>query len=143
VVLCFDYGNNRLVEFGVIGDTGLGLCDASSSTYVWTFGEPIASVDPNHSQLGRSALLDVHPSPGGAIQTISLRIATTDAPQTLEIYSVDGRKIWHASLVGQAAGSQPLTWNGRAISGRRVQPGVYLAWLVSDHGTSSLRFVRE
>jgi len=143
LVLCFDPSHNLLVEFGEIGYTGLGFCQRSNATYLWSFGAPDVSVDPNPSQPGRSALLTIQPSPGGATQTISFRIASTDVPRMLEIYSVDGRRVWQASLVGRASGLQTLSWNGRAVSGRRVQAGVYLARLVSNRGTSTQRFVRR
>lgn len=44
LVLCFDPSQNRLVEFGEMGSTGLGTCVATNATYLWSFGVPTATL---------------------------------------------------------------------------------------------------
>ena len=138
----FDRYHHRLVHFGLRACTGTGFCGASNDTWLWTFGPPAVAVEPIESNLARSALMSVAPSPAFGMQTIAFRIAPDDLPQTLEVYTADGRRVWHASLRGRGTGVQSLVWNGRTTDGRRAPAAVYFARLVTVRGALSRRFVR-
>jgi hypothetical protein len=139
----FDHLRHRLVQFGMISCTGgTGSCFAWNGSNYWTFDAPAVAVDPIAPALAHSALVSVDPSPAFGPQTFVYRIAAGDAPRALEIYSVDGRRVWSATLAAGVAGSQTSSWDGRTLEHHRAQAGVYFARLITARGASTRRFVR-
>src|SRR5262249_33648516 len=117
-------------------------CYVSNSVYQWSFAAPGVSVEPIEPNIARSALLSVDPSPARGAQTFAFRIASGDAPRALEVFSVDGRRVWQESLLARAAGVQTLSWSGRPTDGKPAAAAVYFARLVTARATSTRRFVR-
>lgn len=69
----------------------------------------------------------------------STRIAFTlpnAGPARLAVYDVAGRLVRTLADGGFAAGSQAVSWNGRAESGERLASGVYLVRLTTASGAA-------
>jgi hypothetical protein len=76
------------------------------------------------------ATLDAAPNPGAS----SVRFAATrvQAPATLTLLDVNGRRIWARPLAGE---TPVCVWDGRADDGTRVRPGFYWARLADAKGS--------
>ena len=48
------------------------------------------------------------------------------AEVTIDIYALDGRRVWQTELEDQAAGRHMARWDGRDGAGKLVGPGIYL-----------------
>jgi hypothetical protein len=85
----------------------------------------------------RTAIREVRPNPFREATTIMLELPQS-APSRLVVYDVQGRAV--RTLVDRvlAAGSHPISWDGRNDAGRPVDRGVYFAKLESG-GVSAVR----
>jgi len=122
--------------------TGTGDCSLWNGTYNLQFDPPTVSVGPLESKLTPSMMLSIAPSPSRERHTFAFRIAPGDVPRALEVYGVDGRTIWRASLAGRVSGIQVMTWDGTTTDRGWAPAAVYFARLVTRRGTSTRRFVR-
>ncbi len=136
----FDRRGHRVVIYADWHCSGGGFCTKSTRTFLWSFGPPAVSVDLPAIDLAPSRVSSIDPSPAHGPQRIAFRIAPGDAGRALEVYSVDGRRVWSAPLSGGASGT--VTWNGRTAAGAPVPAAVYFARLTTARGAATRRFVR-
>lgn len=74
------------------------------------------------------------PNPSRAGQALGFSLAGGEASGRLEVFDVNGRRLWSAAL----AGGGNASWNGRDADGRIVRPGVLLArWSDSARGSNA------
>ncbi|MCA9753173.1 MAG: hypothetical protein KC591_13345 [Gemmatimonadetes bacterium] len=73
--------------------------------------------------------LSVSPNPARDATSIRLVGLPTDTPATVRIHDVSGRLV---RSLAPAAGSGPVTWDGRDASGHETAAGVY--WVVAQSG---------
>jgi len=138
----FDRHRHRVVLFGMVDCSGFNTCYSTNSTHLLDFGSATVSVENVEPSLGSSLLLSIAPSPARESQTFTFRLAAGDVARSLEIYTVDGRRVWHASLGGRASGVQVVEWDGRTKDRGRAPASVYFARLITHSGTSTKRFIR-
>lgn len=88
-----------------------------------------------------SLALAASPSPFTGSTRIRFDLAS-DAPTTLEILDVRGRRVRRLVDGTLSAGSHSIPWDGRTAAGTLADPGVYFARLCSAHATQVLRLIR-
>ncbi len=136
----FDRRGHRVVIYADYQCSGLGFCSKSTATFLWSFGPPAVDVEPLAIDLAPSRVSSIDPTPTRGPQRIAFRIAPGDAGRAIEVYSVDGRRVWSAPLSGSASGA--VSWDGRTAAGSPVPAAVYFARLMTARGTATRRFVR-
>jgi hypothetical protein len=92
------------------------------------------------SRPGLAKLFSGSPNPTGGGIVFSLHL-TQPVTVTLDIYSIDGRRVATAYQGRVASGAQKLVWNGRTAGGVPVAPGNYFARLNSPEGALMERLV--
>lgn len=82
--------------------------------------------------------LEAAPNPmrGATRMTCRLPAGAAGGRMTLEVFSLDGRRLRVLRDEAAASGTREAFWDGRDTAGRRLAPGVYLARLA--HGSASV-----
>jgi predicted glutamine amidotransferase len=78
------------------------------------------------------------PTPGLGEVTLPIHVPQGGAEVTLEIWNVQGQRVWKQGPMHMEAGDHELRWDGQAGSGTRVGAGLYFG-RVSIGGRSWLR----
>lgn len=109
-----------------VAQQNLGLLIIRSGSVGVTGGGPSAGLR-----------LDTAPNPMRASTRMTCRLPAASAEErmTLEVFSLDGRRLRVLRDEAASAGTSETTWDGRDAAGRRLAPGVYLARLA--HGSTA------
>ena len=108
-----------------------GYSSQARNDLVWLQLPQVDDVPPPVSSANR---LELRLSPNPASGPITIQFALgSSAPALIRIVDIAGREVRSWSRVG-AASLERVTWDGRATSGARVPPGIYLC-TVESHGT--------
>ena len=110
-----------------VAQQNLGLLIIRSGSVGVTGGGPSAGLS-----------LDTAPNPMRASTRMTCRLpaASAGGRMTLEVFSLDGRRLRVLRDEAAASGTSETTWDGRDAAGRRLAPGVYLARLA--YGSKSV-----
>ncbi len=95
---------------------------------------------PARADFRRVELHLAQPNPFSRATTLSYSLAAQGSVK-LAVYDMSGRRVRVLAVGIDEAGDHRVEWNGMDHAGHRVRPGVYLARLVTNHGTVSRRIV--
>jgi hypothetical protein len=140
IATMLDPHRHRMVMFGDSHCSGTGSCTNTNATFLWTFPPTVVAVDEPAIEPAMSTLTSIEPSPARGPQRIAFHIGQGDPARAIEIYSVDGRRVWSAPLGAGSSGA--ITWDGRTAARSIAPAAVYFARLVTAKGTTTRRFVR-
>jgi hypothetical protein len=132
----YDAVHGRMVVFGGAGAT----IQQDTWALAW---EPIAPLSvPDVGSHGITALRSVTPNPSADAQLIELVVAEQGRLDSIDVFDVQGIRVWHRDLRSFAPGTYRLVWNGRTRAGTMSPPGVYYASVRAAQGTQTRRLVR-
>lgn len=118
-------------------DPSFGSFSGSLNRIRYT-GPPVVSVP----SVGAGTLdLAAAPTPFSTSTDLSFTLARGGKVR-LAIFDVTGREVSRLMDGAASAGRTSLTWNGTDVSGRNAAAGVYLARLVSDEGSRTVRLLK-
>lgn len=111
-------------EFEALESFSIVLTGYSSFTML---GEIATTVDVPGELDGTPAAFTLGPAfPNPMRSSTAIRYVLMDAlPVSTRIFDVAGRLVWSREVSRQAAGRHEIIWDGRAVGGRGVAPGVY------------------
>jgi alpha-mannosidase len=130
--------SSRLDNFG----GGSITVAAPQSAVALSTEEPQGAVRPATDAIAvpnRFEVAPVTPNPSGGAVTLAFDLPR-QAPVSLAVYDLSGRRIWSASRAYEA-GRWRLEWNGRLTGGERAPSGVYLARVSAGGEVRVRRFV--
>jgi hypothetical protein len=114
---------DRMILYGGIYHGGLGYTEMDPEVHSLVWGTPAVDV-PEVNRPGVRLLTAVLPNPTRGLQTFELTLSEATSDATLEVLSVNGRRMWSTTVQG----SQRVRWDGRDRFARPLDPGVY--WVV-------------
>jgi chitinase len=140
-----DYPNDIIDCHGFLF-TKVGAWDNGSSDWNNT-GEDLASVDacgvaPNFKV--NAIKLSISPNPFN--YSINIRFDLPKMSQVnLEIYDINGRKVWASRNQSLAEGNNVIIWEGKDFQGNSVGSGIYFARLnlTDDSSRESANFIEK
>jgi hypothetical protein len=119
----------------------VSISPAEAAWFLARIGTGITGVAPNGPSAAGLRLAPPAPNPSHGAARLDLTLAS-DAHATLDVLTVDGRRVARLFDGSLSAGPHAFRWDGRDAAGARAPSGLYFVRLQSAAGSVSRRLVR-
>ena len=99
-----------------------------------------ASVQQQSMHLSEFHLKQNYPNPFNPETNIAFNIVST-GNVILSIYNMNGENVWEVNIPGLIAGNYTMPWNGRNITGSKLESGVYIYRLTMNEMSQSRKLL--
>ena len=81
-----------------------------------------------------------YPNPFNPVTNIAFDLTSTGNAH-LSIYNMNGENVWEVKMPGLVAGNYTVSWNGRNMSGSKLESGVYIYRLTMNELSQSRKLL--
>jgi len=109
--------------------------------YLNFFGDIVTSIPEEGNTATSASLGKLYPNPFSNQTTISFSLEE-NMPVSIEIYSIDGRKVAALTDGYMNAGNHTVSWDGKGLNGNAINSGIYLCRLRTNSVITTKKLIK-